>query len=197
MRIKSHAPWLYAGMTVAGAVTLGVMGTYQYLMRQAGRDGWLFYAFVTPFVLAGLLLFYFGGRFLVRQARLGSWQLDVPDGGGVFGRPLAVTLLPSRQRVPSGELTCHLRCIRIVRMAAQRSSSGRSDVTTLWDTTWTMQAGTIHPRLGLPLSLPLPDAGLPTDIDRRTGSGVQWQLNVVVPTRGMQDEAVFDLPVRR
>jgi len=54
MRIKSHAPWMYAGMTLAGVITLGFIGTYQYLMRQAGRDGWLFYAFVTPFVLVGV-----------------------------------------------------------------------------------------------------------------------------------------------
>jgi len=193
MRIKSHAPWMYAGMTLAGVITLGFMGTYQYLMRQAGRDGWLFYAFVTPFVLVGVFLTLFGGRFLVRLARLGSWQLDLPDGGGVFGHPLEVTLLPSRQRVPSSELTCHLRCIRISRSTRANS---RADTTTVWETTWTTRAGTIHPRMGLALSLPLPDSGQPTNIDRRTGSGVQWQLNVVIASQYGSEEPVFDLPIR-
>jgi len=64
--------------------------------------------------------------------------------------------------VPSGELTCRLRCIRIHR----GGSGGRSDIKTLWETTWTIRAGT------------------------------QWQLNVVVPTRDFDDEPVFDLPVR-
>jgi hypothetical protein len=30
----------------------------------------------------------------------------------------------------------------------------------------------------------------------RTGSGVQWQLNVVVTSEGLTEEPVFDLPVR-
>jgi len=196
MRIKSHAPLMYAGMTAAGTITVAFMATYIYLMRQAGRDVWFFYAFVSPFVLVGALLTFFSGRFLLRLALLGSWQLDVPGSGGELGRPFDVTLFPSRTRLPSGELTCHLRCVRIVKRAAQGSSSGRSDITTLWETTWTVRAGTIHPNIGLPLSLPLPVSGEPSHVDRDTGAGTQWQLNVVVPTRGSKDEAVFDLPVR-
>lgn len=196
MRIKSHAPLMYVGMTAAGVLTLSIVGIYVYLMGQAGRASWFVYAFVSPFVLAGALLGFFGGRFLLRRAWLGSWQLDVPGTGGELGRPFAVTLFPSRTRVPSGELTCQLRCIRVVRLASQGSSSGRSDTTTLWETTWTTSAGTLHPDIGLPISLPLPDSGEPSRMDRRTGSGTQWQLNVVVPTGGVEDEAVFDLPVR-
>ena len=196
MRIRSHAPLIHAGMTAAGVITLAFMGIYGHLMRQDGRDGWFFYAFVSPFVLAGAALVYFGGRFLLRLALVGSWQLDVPDHGGVLGRPFDVTLFPSRTRVPTAELTCHLRCIRIVKLAAQGSSAGRSDITTLWETTWAIRAGTLHPRIGLPLSLPLPDTGAPTNVDPRSGAGTQWQLNVVVPTRGVTDEPVFDLPVR-
>ena len=196
MRIKSHAPWMYVGMTAAGVITLAMMGIFGYLMRQQGRDSWVLYAFLSPFVLMGAFLAYFGGRFLVRLAKTGSWQLDVPGSGGELGRPFDVTLFPSRTRVPSGELTCHLRCIRVVRLASQGSSSGRADTKTLWETTWTTRAGTIHPNIGLPLSLPLPDSGEPSNMDSRTGSGTQWQLNVVVPTRGFKDESVFDLPVR-
>lgn len=195
MRIKSHAPLMYAGMTVAGVITLAFMGIFAYLMQQAGRDRWFFYAFITPFVLAGTLLTYFGGRFLLRLARFGSWQLDVPESGGELGRPFTVTLFPTRTRSTTGELTCHLRCIRINTSYNSRSGS-RSDIKTLWETTWTASAHTLHPSIGLPLSLPLPASGEPTNVDPRTGAGTQWQLNVVVPTKGVKDECVFDLPVR-
>lgn len=102
--------------------------------------------------------------------------------------------MPTRERVPSGPLTCHLRCISISRGTA------RSDVKALWDTTWTTNTALIYPRMGLPLTLPLtlplPDHGQPTNIDRRTGAGVPWQLNVVIPLRRGSEEPVFDLPVR-
>jgi hypothetical protein len=196
MRIKSHAPLMYVGMTAAGVITLAFMGIFGYLMRQQGRDRWFLYVVLSPFVLMGAALAFFGGRFLLRLARRGSWQLDVPGSGGELGRPFDVTLFPSRTRVPSGELTCHLRCIRIVKLASQGSSAGRSSTTTLWETTWTIRAGTIHPNIGLPLSLPLPASGEPTNISPQSGAGTQWQLNVVVPTGGANDEAVFDLPVR-
>ncbi len=196
MRIKSHAPLMFIGMTAAGVITLAFMGIYTYLMRRDGRDAWYVYAFVSPFVLMGVALAFFGGRFLLRWAMIGSWQLDVPAGGGELGRLFPVTLFPSRTRVPSGELTCHLRCIRIRKLASQGSSAGRSDITTLWETTWTTRAGTIHPNIGVPLSLPLPESGEPTNISPQSGAGTQWQLNVVVPTRGFSDESVFDLPVR-
>ena len=196
MRIKSHAPLMYVGMAAAGVITLIFMGTFGYLMRQQGRDRWFLYVFLSPFVLMGAALAFFGGRFLLRWARLGSWQLDVPGSGGELGRPFEVTLFPSRTRTPSGELTCHLRCIRIVKLASQGSSAGRSSTTTLWETTWTRPAGTIHPNIGVPLSLPLPASGEPTNISPQSGAGTQWQLNVVVPTGGANDEAVFDLPVR-
>ncbi len=195
MRIKSHVPWMYAGMTAAGVITLAFMGIYASLMRQAGRDRWFFYAFIAPFVLAGTLLIYFGGRFLVRLALFGSWQLDVPGSGGELGRPFAVALFPTRARRPTSELTCHLRCIRINKPHTG-SSGGRSVITTLWETTWTAGADAVHPSIGLPLSLPLPASGEPTNVDPRTGAGTQWQLNVVIPTQGAKDECVFDLPVR-
>ena len=196
MRIKSHAPLMYVGMMTAGVVTLAFMGIYGYLMRQAGRDGWLFYTFVSPFVLVGSFLTYFGGRFLLRLAMVGSWQLDVQGSGGELGRPFDVTLFPSRTRVPSGDMTCHLRCIRIVKLSSRGSSAGRSDIKTLWETTWTVPARTIRRDIGLLLTLPLPVSGEPSSIDPRTGAGTQWQLNVVVPTRSFKDESVFDLPVR-
>jgi len=66
--------------------------------------------------------------------------------------------------------------------------TGRSDVKALWETTWTISTARIHPRSGLPLSLPLPDRGEPTNIDRRTSASVQCQLNVVIPSKAMSEE---------
>ena len=190
MRIKSHAPWMFAGMAAAGVITLGFIGTYIYMMRKAERDVWFLFAFTAPFLLMGSLLAFFGLRTLLRLALFGSWEVEVPAQGGVFGQPFEVTLFPTRERVPSGPLTCHLRCIRVSR------STARADVKALWDSTWTASTALIHPRIGLPLTLPLPDRGEPTNIDRRTGAGVQWQLNVVIPSKAMAEEPVFDLPVR-
>lgn len=51
MRITSHAPMMYLGMTAAGLLTLGFIGTHLYLMLDAGRGSILLYVFVTPFVL--------------------------------------------------------------------------------------------------------------------------------------------------
>jgi len=187
---------MYLGMAAAGTITLAMMGVFVYLMRQQGRDVWFLYVFLTPFILAGALLAYFGGRFLLRRVLYGSWLLDVPGTGGEIGRAFDVTLFPSRTRVPSGELTFHLRCIRIVRRTGVGSSGGSADIKTLWETTWELNSGPIQPNRGLPLSLPMPATGEPTNMDRRTGSGTQWQLNVVIPTRDFEDQAVFDLPVR-
>ena len=183
-------------MAAAGVITLGFIGTYIFLMRQAGRDVWYLYVLMAPFLLMGSLLAFFGVRTLLRLARFGSWEIEVSAQGGVFGQPFEVTLFPTRERVPSGPLTCHLRCIRISRFSGGSRTPSRTDVKTLWESTWTTSTALIHPRIGVPLSLPLPDRGEPTNIDRRTGSGVQWQLNVVIPSKGMSEEPVFDLPVR-
>jgi hypothetical protein len=192
MRIKSHAPWMWVGMAAASVPTLGLSGTFIYLMRQEGRDSWFVYVVMAPFLLVGVLLAYFGSRALLRLAVRGSWQLEVPDEGGVLGRPLEAKLFPTRERRPTGELTCRLRCIRII---GNSRASARNIVNTLWETTWTITSAVIQPQLGLALHLPLPDTGEPSQMDR-TGSGVQWQLNVVVPLQGGSEEPVFDVPVR-
>lgn len=107
--------------------------------------------------------------------------------------PLGTSLSATRL---SGALACQLRCIRIVKLGSQGSSAGRSDISTLWESTWTTTVSTIHPRMGTPLKLPLPDSGVPSNIDPRTGAGTQWQLAIAVPTDGSTDNVVFDLPVR-
>lgn len=185
---------MYLGMTAAGMLTLAFIGTYFYLMWAAGRASILLYVVVTPFMLMGSLLAFFGGRILLRTAWLGSWQLEVPDGGGVLGQPLRATLFPRRAVTPAGDLQCRLRCVRIVRR--QGGSSSSSNTTTLWHSSWTLQSATIQPTLGLELNLPLPATGHPTSVDRVSGSGVTWQLNVVIPSQGSSEEPVFDLPVR-
>lgn len=191
MRIKSHAPLMYAAMVAAAAGTLGISGTFVYLMRQEGRATAIVYIAMAPFLLMGTFLAWFGGRGLVRAALYGSWQLDLPDGGGVIGRPLRATLIPSRERRPDGEITCRLRC-------ARRSGGGkqRTEVATLWETTWTTSTALIHPRQGLELTVPIPETGQGTDLDRQA-AGIFWQLNVVIPSGGSTEEHVFDLPVSR
>jgi hypothetical protein len=138
MRIKSHAPLMYVGMTAAGVITLAFMGIAVYLAQQQGRDSWVLYAFLSPFVLMGAALTFFGGRFLLRWARIGSWAARRARwwrGSSAVRSPSRC--FPAARRESSGELTCHLRCIRIRKLAAQGSSAGRSDITTLWETTWT------------------------------------------------------------
>jgi hypothetical protein len=193
VRIKSHAPWMWLGMSVASLPTLALPSIYLYLMRQDGRDLWFVYLFMTPFLLVGLLLGYFGLRALLRIFVRGSWQLEVPDEGGVLGRPLSATLFPTRDRTPTAELTCRVRCIRMYR---NTQASARGNIVTLWEKTWTTSTAMIQPQAGFALVLPLPDHGEPTQMDR-TGSGVQWQLNVVVPLQDGSEEPVFDVPVRR
>ena len=192
MRIRSHAPWMWVGMAAASVPTLGLSGTFVYLMRQEGRDSWFVYLVMAPFLLVGVLLAFFGSRALLRLAVRGSWQLEVPDEGCVLGRPLQAKLFPTRERRPTEELTCRLRCIRIIRNSR---ASARNNVNTLWETTWTIASAVIHPQRGLAVDLPVPATGEPSQMDR-TGSGVQWQLNVVVPLQGGSEEPVFDLPVR-
>lgn len=180
-------------MAVASIPTLALPSIFLYSMRQDGRDGWFIYVLMTPFLVVGLLLEYFGLRALLRIVVRGSWQLEIPDEGGILGHSLPVRLFPARECRPSAELVCRLRCIRISRGAR---GSSRGNVVTLWEENWNVSSSMIHPELGLALMLPLPDSGQPTHMDR-SGSGVQWQLNVAVPSREGAEEPVFDLPVRR
>ncbi len=62
MRIKSFMPGIYVGMAAAAVGALGLSGTFVYLARQDGRDTWLVYFVMAPFLLTGLLLAFFGLR---------------------------------------------------------------------------------------------------------------------------------------
>ena len=195
MRIKSHAPVMHLGMAAAGLGTLGLIGTYAYLMWANGRAGILLSVVVAPFLMMGSLLAFFGVRGFIRQAWLGSWQLEIPDEGCVLGQRVSARLFPRREVVPTGELQCRLRCVRFVPHQDRHTASG-SNVTTLWHLSWTMPSATIHPTRGLSLSLQLPETGQPTVIDRKGGVNFTWQLNVVIASAGRSEEPVFDLPVR-
>ena len=94
-------PGLYVGMAVASLGALGLSGTFVYLARQSGRDTWVVYLVMAPFLLTGLLLAFFGVRGLGRLALYDTWILDVPAGGVVLGQPCAVTLHPTRARTPT------------------------------------------------------------------------------------------------
>ena len=81
----------------------------------------------------------------------GAWELDVPDAGGMIGRPLTTTLMPPRQVQVDGELRCQLRAI-----ARTSRGGGSVEVKTLWQTQWTQPASTVHPKMGIAIILPLP-----------------------------------------
>jgi len=197
IRLRSHTPSLHVGLTVASIGTLGLAGTYCYLMWRDGRAGVFFTLFIAPFLLMGALLGFFGIRGLLRLARFGSWVLVVPGRGGQLGVPLDVTLLPTREVTPSGELQCRLRCLRSTMSRTSGAGASRpSDNTALWEEEWTLGTGILHPRMGVALTLPFPDEGQATDVDRTTGAGIRWQLNVVVPTKDFSHEAMFEIPVR-
>lgn len=195
MRIKSHAPSLYLSMAAAGVVTLAFIGTYTYLMWADGRAGMLVAIFVTPFLLVGSSLAFFGTRSFVRQAWFGSWQLEIPDEGCLLGRTASVTLHPRRATTLTEALQCRLRCVRFVPRRDSHSPSG-SNVSPLWQSSWSVAPTALDPTRGLELSLPFPETGEPTRIDRKGGANVVWQLNVVITSAEGSEEPVFDLPVR-
>jgi hypothetical protein len=189
---------LYLSLAAASVVTVGLAGTFLYLMWRQGKATIGFTLFLTPFLLMGMSLGFFGTRGIVRLGRYGRWQLDVPDQGGVMGATTRVTFLPQRETTPIGEIQCRLRCVRSARTRVHglQGRSGNPIHDTLWEESWSMQTSHIHPDIGLVLVLAFPSTGEQTVVDSRTGSGIQWQLNVVVPTEAYVREAMFEIPVR-
>lgn len=191
MRLRSSLPSLHLGMAAASVGTLGLSGTYLYLMAAEGRASVFLCLFLTPFFLVGAGLGYFGLRGLFRLARYGRWELEVPGSGGVLGRPLPVTLHPGRAVAAAADLQCRLRCVRLV----FGRQGVRSSQTVLWQSAWTVPATTLLPQGGLPLTLPLPEDGPVSQRSPQQGTATVWQLNVVVESSGMTEEPVFDIPV--
>ena len=132
---------------------------------------------------------------LARLARFGRWHLACPDGGGTFGQPLLVTLLPSRRFVPTGELDCRLRCVRAIATGTPGQRSHRVNTVTEWEARWSMRTSTIHPGIGLAVTVPVPEVGLGTQRDTRTASEVKWQLHVHLPAERLSADVTFEIPI--
>lgn len=193
MRIKSQSSTWAGIMTAVGTITLVFMGTYLYLMWSDGRATWPVYLVTAPFFAMGSLLGYLGLRGLLRLLRFGHWHLDVPDSGGVLGEPPRVTLLPSRDVTPEGEIECELRCLSV--KVVNFGKTQRMDTKTLWESSWRVTSSTILREAGLKLSLKVPAAGETTPQASAEGGTVKWQFTVRIPTLGMSDEPVFDVPI--
>jgi hypothetical protein len=87
-----------------------------------------------------------------------------------------------------------MRSARISQLGGGRNA--RRETTTLWTTEWSLPPSTLHPQLGLEIDIPLPESGEPTNVSPQDGTGVLWQLNTLVTVRGVEQESVFDIPVR-
>lgn len=190
MRIRSHALGIYAGMTAAGVGALALPGTLVFLKRADGTATTFLYVFVAPFFLVGLALLVFGVGGVFTGLFGGSWELDVPGQGGVIGRPLPVTLFPPREVRVDGDITCQLRVV-----TRSNRGGGSLDITPLFKTSWTQPVSTVHPTTGISIVLPLPSEGPSTSESARGAQYTRWQLNVLVPSGGSEQELVFDVPV--
>lgn len=189
MRIRSHALGIYAGMTAARVGALALPGTLVFLKRADGTATTFFYVFVTPFFLVGLALLVFGLRGVAKGLLGGVWGLEISD-AGVLGQPLAAILTPPRQTQLDGELRLQLRAL-----ARTSRGGGGVELKTLWETQWTEPAATLQPKTGIPLILPLPSQGPSTSESANGAQYTRWQLHVVVPSGGSEQELVFDVPV--
>lgn len=161
---------------------------------------------LTPFILIGAGLTVYGIREIVRVAWYGGWVLELPDDGALLGGFVDVTLFSRRRTVlPQSELTCRLRCRHTVVYRQQPDGlhstvSRQEDLVehvTLWDKSWTVPPSLIGLRTGLTVRMFVPPNIAPSAVDSTDGSGVTWQLNVLVPADGITHEALFDIPVRR
>jgi hypothetical protein len=195
MRIKAEGPASSLAFIAMAIITGGLPGLLIWFKSAEGPVPFGIYVIAVPFFLIALVLSFLGVRDLVRLARFGRWHLECPDRGGIFGQPLLVTLLPSRTIVPTGELACRLRCVRSIAAGTPGRRSHRVSTATEWETTWSMRAATIHPRIGLAVTVPVPDFGLGTRRDTQTASEVKWQLHVHLPAERVSEDVTFDIPI--
>lgn len=149
------------------------------------------YLVTAPFFAIGALLGYFGLSGLIRRLRFGLWHLDL-EPPEARERSLRATLYPGRDITPVGDVRCELRCYTVAVMDTGKTRSTNMKV--LWETSWNVTAATILKDAGLRLNLPLPEHGKINN-NGRPGDGVKWQLSVFVPSPGMSDGPIFELPV--
>jgi len=207
MIITSHGWILPTSLSVAGLLTTTMAAGGIYAKATEGAAPVLLYVFLTPFLLMGLVLCFFGLRGLIRLARDGSWTLSYPDDGGMLGTPFTVRLLPGREVTPTDRLRCRLSCVERL-VFDNRGSARNSDVSgggtgtvqdqniTLWYTEWSVASAVIRPGTGVEILVPVPDARTATSVDSRTGAGIRWHLNVLVPAGKLSHQPTFEIPVR-
>lgn len=200
MRIKSDSAISPVMMIVLSMVTFGVPALLLYLASQRGPVPALLYLFATLFFGVALLLLFVGTRQLIRSVRFGSWELECPDTGCVLGQSLHVRLFPGRMVMPEGDVQCHLERVHSVMTRATTSRRGGSrdvETTTLWETKWSVPPATIDPRIGLDISLPLPDKGQETSDTPPDGSrgSISWHLTLLITANGIAHEPSFQIPV--
>jgi hypothetical protein len=194
VRIKSQTS-LVAGLLLLAGVVMIAMAFG--LIYGFGKDGpvppgvWMVAALLTPL---GLLLAISSARQLLLRARFGGWTLECPDGGGRIGQPLVVTLMPPRVVTPSADLACTLVCFHSSGVSSStRSGAGRASGK-MFDHTWAVRAGTVHPETGLPITLDLPAVGFPSTRGRQ--GTVEWKLSVTTTADGRTHRMEFELPVQ-
>ena len=201
MRIRSHSGIMWVSFTAAGAVTLGMVGAFWKLKAaEAGGVPTGLMVFLGVFGFVGLMLLYAGLKGLFGLWRHGTWELECPDGGGVIGQRLPVTIFPAKPMTVDGEVEWRLRCIeRQVARFRHRDGTVNTQTTgsTLWETGGKTRVATLTPQHGMTVDLQLPDNGKASR-EQPTGSSIIWQVNVVVPVPGGSSiESVFDVPVRQ
>jgi hypothetical protein len=194
VRIKSQTSLVAALLLFAGMVMMAMASGPIYGF---GKDGpvpsgvWIVAALFAPL---GLLLAFFGARQLLQRARFGGWTLECPEGGGQLGQPLVVTLMPPRVVTPTTDVECSMVCFHSssVRSSTQPGAGRASGK--MFDHTWLLDAGTIHPDVGLPITLDLPAFGFPSTRGRQ--ATVEWKLSVTTSADGRTHRMEFELPVQ-
>jgi hypothetical protein len=194
VRIKSQTSLVDALLLVTGVL---MIVTAYGLIYGFGKDGsvppgvWIVAALFSP---PGFLLAVFGARQLLQRARFGGWTLECPEGGGRLGQPLVVTLLPPKVVTPSTDVECRLVCFQSSGVPSSTQPGAGRASGRMFDHGWALRAGTMHPGIGLPITLDLPTLGFPSKRGRR--GTVEWKLSVTTSADGRTHRMEFELPVQ-
>jgi hypothetical protein len=199
MRIRSQTPFVAGMMLLLGilmcAMPLG-------MMRAFAADGPVpagVWALAALFGVPGALCVFLSAKALVARVRTGPWELECPAGGIELGAPRLVQLMPPTVVVPKGEVECTLTCIRSTPRRHAASTGGLHESSgagsrRLFDTSWSVPWSRLDPGTGLPITLPMPQSGMPS---RRGRDGnVEWKLSVTVAVDGTAHALEFEIPVR-
>jgi hypothetical protein len=194
VRIESQTSRVAALLLLAGVVMLAMASGLIYGFR---RDGpvpagvWIVAALLAPL---GLLFAVSSVRQLLQRARFGAWTLECPEGGGRLGLPLVVTLMPPRVVAPSTGVECSLVCFHSSGVSRSTHSGTGRATGKMFDHAWTVDAGTMHPDVGLPITVDLPAFGFPSTRGRQ--GTVEWKLSVTASAEGRTHRMAFELPVQ-